>query len=159
MFPSLRIGYLVVPEDLAVPFGNARAALDDHPSSIAQPALAAFIEEGHFASHLRRMRKLYAERREALAEHLDAGFGNGFQIAPSQAGMHLLARLDDALAVGLSDKEIQRRAAERGVTVSALSAYYAQSQEAERGLLLGFSAVPVSSMKTSVERLMKAFEV
>lgn len=159
MFPSLRIGYLVVPEDLAEPFGNARAALDDHPSSIAQPALAAFIEDGHFASHLRRMRKLYAERREALAVQLNNHFGEAISLAPSQAGMHLLARLNGDLAPGLSDRDIQRRAADHGVTVSALSAYYARAQDADRGLLLGFSAVPVSAMQASVERLTKAIGV
>ncbi len=155
MFPSLRIGYLVVPADLAEPFRLARAALDDHPSTIAQPALAGFIEEGHFAAHLRRMRRLYAERRSALAEALTAQLGNDIQIAPSESGMHLLARFSPDIAPGLSDRDIQARAAEHGVTVSALTAYYAEPTE-DRGLLLGFSAVPIESMPEAVGRLMRA---
>lgn len=154
MFPSLRIGYLVVPEDLAEPFRLARAALDDHPSTIAQPALAAFIEEGHFAAHLRRMRKLYAERRAALGAALTDRFGTGIQVAPSEAGMHLLARIGPDLAPDLGDREIQSKAAESGVTVSALSNYYATPTR-DRGLLLGFSAVPVEKMPEGVELLAK----
>lgn len=157
MFPSLRIGYLVVPADLAEPFRLARAALDDHPSTIAQPALAAFIEEGHFAAHLRRMRRLYAERRAALAEALTARLGEDVAIAPSEAGMHLLARLGPNLAPGMDDKAVQTRAAEHGVTVSALSAYYA-GESADRGLLLGFSAVPVGRMDAAVARLAQALD-
>ena len=152
MFPTLRIGYLVVPPDLAAPFRQARAALDDHPSSIAQPALAAFIEEGHFAAHLRRMRRLYAERREALAAALTDRYGAAIGLAPSEAGMHLLAHLSPDLAPGVSDRDIQARAAEEGVTVSALSAYYAAPTDA-RGLLLGFSAVPVENMPAALDKL------
>lgn len=159
MFPSLRIGYLVVPVDLAEPFRSARAALDDHPSTIAQPALAAFIEEGHFAAHLRRMRRLYGERRAALIDCLTAEFGDGMTIAPSEAGMHLLARLSPDLAPdppnGVSDQDIQTRAAEQGVTVSALSNYYAAPTE-DRGLLLGYSAVPIQAMPVAVSKLAKA---
>ena len=158
MFPSLRIGYLVVPADLAEPFRLARAALDDHPPTVAQPALAAFIEEGHFAAHLRRMRRLYAERRAALAEALTARLGGGVVIAPSEAGMHLLARLGPDLATGRRDREVQDRAAEHGVTVSALSTYYAGPTE-DRGLLLGFSAVPTERMDEGIARLGRALEV
>ena len=158
MFPSLRIGYLVVPADLAEPFRLARAALDDHPSTIAQPALAAFIEEGHFAAHLRRMRRLYAERRAALDQLLKDRLGDNITIAPSEAGMHLLARFSPDIAPGISDREIQSRAAELGVAVSALSAYYAD-ETTDRGLLLGFSAVPIESMPEAVNRLMRALDL
>ena len=158
MFPSLRIGYLVVPADLADPFRLARAALDDHPSTIAQPALAAFIEEGHFAAHLRRMRRLYAERRAALDAMLKDRLGDRIIIAPSEAGMHLLARFTPDIAPGKSDREIQSRAAELGVAVSALSAYYAD-ETTDRGLLLGFSAVPIDAMPEAVNRLMRALDL
>jgi GntR family transcriptional regulator/MocR family aminotransferase len=157
MFPSLRIGYLVVPADLAEPFRLARAALDDHPSTIAQPALAAFIEEGHFASHLRRMRRLYAERREALIAALTDRFGAGIGVVPSEAGMHLCALPAPDLAPGKRDVDIQAAAATRGVTVSALSTYYAAETTA-RGLLLGYSAVPEARMPDAVERLAQAFD-
>ena len=91
------------------------------------------------------MRRLYAERREGLAAALTDHYGAAIDLAPSEAGMHLLAHLSPDLAPGLSDRDIQARAAEEGVTVSALSAYYAAPTDA-RGLLLGFSAVPVETM-------------
>ena len=75
MFPSLRVAYLVVPPGLVDAFRRARSALEDHPSSVVQPALARFLDEGHFATHLGRMRRLYAARQAALLEasarHLD----------------------------------------------------------------------------------------
>ena len=63
LFPSLRLGYLVVPPELSDPLARVRAALDHHPSAAAQPALAAFFEAGHFAAHVRRRRLLYGARR------------------------------------------------------------------------------------------------
>lgn len=154
MFPSLRIGYLVVPPDLAEPFQAARGALDDHPSTIAQPALAAFIDQGHFAAHLRRMRKLYQERREALISALHIQLGDGVIIAPSEAGMQLLAYLAPDFLPGQSDRNLQAAAAKYGVTTSALSTYYAAETTA-RGLVLGFSAVPGEEMSSAVSRLVE----
>lgn len=154
MFPSLRIGYLVVPPDLAEPFQAARGALDDHPSTIAQPALAAFIEEGHFAAHLRRMRKLYQERRSALIEALEMQFGRSVTVGPSEAGMHLLMHLGADFLPDLDDRSIQAAAAKHGVTTAALSAYYAHDNTA-RGLVLGYSAVPTDAMASAVSRLIE----
>lgn len=161
MFPSLRIGYLVVPEDLTDPFRFARAALDDHPSTVAQPALTAFIEEGHFATHLRRMRKRYADRQAALVAAAEARLDGLLRIGPAEAGMHLLARFTPELAVRMDDVEAQRRAAEAGVTVSALSAYYADAAgrpPGAPGLLLGYAAVPEDKIPGHVEKLARALE-
>jgi GntR family transcriptional regulator / MocR family aminotransferase len=66
MFPSLRIGYLVVPRDLVEVFIKGRILVDTQSSTIPQVALTDFIEDGHFARHIRRMRKLYAERQSCL---------------------------------------------------------------------------------------------
>ena len=63
LFPSLRLGYLVAPPQLAEPFRRLRAALDDQPSMVAQPALAELIRSGHLAAHVRRMRQVYARRQ------------------------------------------------------------------------------------------------
>src|SRR5262249_55999327 len=68
LFASLRIGYLVVPHGVLDAFLKARATLDDQPSLVAQPALAAFLAEGHFAAYLRRQRRIYSARQgRALA--------------------------------------------------------------------------------------------
>jgi GntR family transcriptional regulator/MocR family aminotransferase len=70
LYPSLRVGYLVVPPSLWESFLDAREALDVFSPTLYQLALAEFLEEGHFARHLRRMRSIYQRRREALLEGL-----------------------------------------------------------------------------------------
>jgi GntR family transcriptional regulator/MocR family aminotransferase len=141
LFPGLRLGYLVVPEALAAPFARARAALDDHPSTIVQPALAAFIEEGHFAAHLRRMRTLYAGRQAALLTAARRHLAGLLELEPDEAGLHLVARPTSALAARMSDREAARRAEAAGVTVSPLSTYFLGAPSAQ-GLLLGYAGVP-----------------
>lgn len=152
MFPSLRIGYLVVPADLTDPFRFARTALDDHPSTAAQPALAAFMEEGHFAAHIRRMRKRYKDRQDALLAAAQARLGGAFEIEPAEAGMHLVARMTPALTARMDDRTARRRAAEAGINVSALSSFYAEGF-GRQGLLLGYAAVPEAEMPAAVARL------
>jgi len=66
MFPGLRIGYMVLPSQLVAPMTVARTLQDGHSASIPQLTLARFMEGGHFGSHVRAMRSVYAERRDAL---------------------------------------------------------------------------------------------
>ncbi len=152
MFPSLRIGYLIAPADLTDSFRYARAAIDDHPSTAAQPALAAFMEEGHFAAHVRRMRKRYKDRQDALLAAVQARLDGAFEIGPAEAGMHLLARMPPALTARMDDTTARRKAAEAGINVLALSSFYAESV-GRQGLLLGYAAVPEEAMAESVARL------
>ncbi len=155
LFPSLRIGYLVAPPDLAEDFLRARRALDDHPSSIVQPALAAFIEEGHFAAHVRRMRRLYAGRQAALLAAGARHLGGLLSLAPDPAGMHLVGAFEPALAARLGDVEAAHRAAAAGVSVRPLSAFYAGPAR-RRGLLLGYAGVPDAAIEPAVLRLRDA---
>ncbi len=158
MFPSLRLGYLIVPPDLTDSFRFARAALDDHPSTVAQPALTAFIEDGYFAAHLRRMRKLYADRQALLVGEADAHFGGALTIAPAQAGMHLLARQTPALTVRMDDITATRRAEEAGISVSPLSSFF-HEYPAQQGLMLGYAAVSEKEIPKSVQKLAQALGI
>lgn len=155
MFPSLRLGYLVVPKDLIDPFRQARAALDDHPSSIAQPALTTFIEEGYFAAHLRRMRKLYAARKQKLAQLLDENLSDLLDVNPSEAGMHLVADFKPALTARMDDTQAVELASSAGIDVAALSGYYADTPK-RQGLLLGYAAVREEKMEAGVKKLSDA---
>ena len=155
MFPSLRLGYLVVPKDLTDPFRHARAALDDHPSSIAQPAMTTFIEDGYFAAHLRRMRKLYATRQTKLAELLEIHLADLLKITPSEAGMHLVANFKPKLSARMNDIQAVELAADAGINVAALSEYYANNPK-RQGLLLGYAAVREDKMQAGVIKLSDA---
>jgi DNA-binding transcriptional MocR family regulator len=104
LFPSLRLGYLVVPPDLVDAFVAAKALADRHARSVEQAVLAAFIMDGHFDRHIRRTRLLYAERQAALVDAAAKYLGGLLEVRPAEAGMHLIGYLpegkDDLLARG-----------------------------------------------------------
>ncbi|MGF1609588.1 MAG: PLP-dependent aminotransferase family protein [Kiloniellales bacterium] len=155
LFPSLRLGYLVVPPGLVASLQRARESLDDHPSLIAQPALAAFIEEGHFATHVRRMRRLYAARQRALVEAAARHLGGLLEIAPDDTGLHLVGRLSEGLAAHMDDQGAARRAAAAGLSVAPLSSFY-MKRPAAQGLLLGYAGIPEEQIEPAVKRLAEA---
>lgn len=153
MFASLRIGYLVLPPGLVEPFRRARSALDDHPPIAAQPALAEFIEAGHFAAHVRRTRALYASRQAVLVDAIGRRLAGLLAVAPDDAGMHLVA----TLPAGLSDVAVANAADRMGVAVEPLSGYYAGPPQ-RQGLLLGYTAVDERAIPAGVEKLARAID-
>lgn len=153
--PALRIGYLVVPPRLVDPILALRRSIDDFPSIALQPALAAFIEEGHFAGHVRRMRQTYAERRDAMNAALDEHLGGLFREAPLDAGLHVCVRLGDGLLARMDDRTAQRRAAGQGITCSTLSAF-CYPPAADQGLVLGYAGYTPEAIDTAARRLADA---
>ena len=107
LFPSLRLGYLVIPADLVERFATMRRVMDLGPPSFFQEVLADFISEGHFSRHIRRMRVLYRERRSALVESIREQLGSMVEVLGSEAGMNLAVTLPS----GSRDLEISERAA------------------------------------------------
>lgn len=147
LFPSLRLGYIVVPADLAERFLAARFAMDIGPSTFHQAVLADFIREGHFSRHIRRMRAVYAERRSVLIESIRRELGSGAEIVGAQAGMHLCLTLN-----GINDREVARRAEQQGLSLVPLSALYAGKAK-RQGFILGFSNVRTEEMPGAVRKL------
>jgi len=150
MFPGVRLGYMVVPDHLLDAFLKVRTLIDAHPSSIAQAALADFIEEGHLGGHIRRMRPLYAERQATLIDGLNA-VSDRLTLTPSEAGMHLVGHLsseDD-------DRAIAKAALELGVQAPALSGYFQGKPDAS-GLVLGYAGVDHEVIKQSTALLTRA---
>jgi GntR family transcriptional regulator / MocR family aminotransferase len=133
LFPSLRVGYVVVPADLSSAFAQMREALDIFSPVLYQLALTDFIQEGHFARHLRRMRAVYLSRRNSLVECLRERVGAPLELYNADAGLHLSAFLPEAV----DDREVVRMAAQRGVAATALSTCYV-GRASRSGLVLGF---------------------
>ncbi len=150
MFPGVRLGYMVVPDHLLDAFLKIRTLIDAHPSSIAQAALTDFIEEGHLASHIRRMRPLYLERQANLIEGLRP-VRDQLKLMPVDAGMHLVGHFKKAC----NDRAITNGARRLGVQAPALSSYY-RGEPARRGLVLGYAGVSGSSIKRAAARLVDA---
>jgi GntR family transcriptional regulator/MocR family aminotransferase len=148
LFPSLRLGYLVVPEDLVERFLSVRFAMDIFPSYLYQEVLTDFMRAGHFARHIRRMRNLYKARRTALVESLRDEFGDQLEIHGAAAGMHLTITLPR----GCRDIEICTRAAAEHLWLWPLSPCYA-SGKGRQGLILGFANTPEEQMRDAVRHL------
>jgi GntR family transcriptional regulator/MocR family aminotransferase len=143
--PGLRLGFLVVPLSLAEHFGTVAACLSPAPAPVLQRAVADFIAEGHFLRHLRRMKRLYAARRDALLTALR-------ETAPAGCGVRLggLALLLD-LPEGTDDLDIVRRAVLHGLSPVPLSPWRSTSHRP--GLMLGVTNVPVERAKELCKRL------
>lgn len=155
LFPGLRIGYVVVPPDLVDAMSRARRALDDHPGIAAQPALAAFIADGHFAAHLRRMRRLYKARQNALLTAAARELDGLLELTPDSAGMHLVAGLAPALAARMDDRGAAARARAAGLGARALADFYLGEPD-RMGLLLGYAAEPETEIPPAVRTLARA---
>jgi GntR family transcriptional regulator/MocR family aminotransferase len=156
LFPSLRLGYIVIPPALVDRFLAVRRANDLFPANLYQAALADFISAGHFTRHVRKTRQLYAERRTALAEALRNEFGpeierGDMEILGAEAGMHLVVTLPP----GLSDRKISARAAQEGLWLWPLSSAYAGTN-VRQGFILGFGGTKADEMLQQVRRLRKA---
>lgn len=148
LFPSLRLGYLVVPEAEVERFARARPLLDGHAPMLDQMTVAAFMSEGHFTRHIKTMRSLYAERRAALVTAIEDVLGDLVDLELTDGGMHLLARLPP----GLSDVEVIGRATQAGHAGRALSAMAVRADPGQ-GLLLGFTGLPAEQARPEVEHL------
>ena len=150
MFPALRLAYLVVPRGLVPVFRRAlRHTGQDAPLTI-QAAAADFIGEGHYASHLRRMRALYADRLQRFSTMLIEQLGHVLELGPVNAGMQLAVYLPQSI----DDRDIARRAEEAGINLSALSTFYLRECP-QPGLLLGYTGVPEAEMREGVEILQR----
>jgi GntR family transcriptional regulator/MocR family aminotransferase len=93
LYPSLRLGYLLAPEQLVDPMIKIRAVIDQHSSAIDQATLARFISEGYFLSHIKRMRKLYSDRRDYFIEQFQTLLSEHFRLEIPEAGLHFVAWL------------------------------------------------------------------
>lgn len=134
MYPGIKLGYLVVPADLAESFKFGLYQLQRPGQVVIQAALAEFIEEGHFASHIRRLRQIYGERRRLLQEALSPITGTGASLPVAGSGLHLMVGLPSYC----DDVRIADLAAEQGLRVYPLSCY-GVGENREKGLIIGYA--------------------
>jgi GntR family transcriptional regulator/MocR family aminotransferase len=144
MFPGLRLGYLIVPPDLVSVFARAKWLVDRHTPIPQQAALAGFMRDGHLDRHIRRMRRTYGLRREALVESLQRYFGPRAVVLGEAAGMHAHVRFDSP--------GIAARASRNQVQLRDVGAYYQGRAPADE-YLLGFSTLSERSLREAVRRL------
>jgi GntR family transcriptional regulator/MocR family aminotransferase len=153
LFPSLRLGYVVIPADLVDAFLAVRRAMDLGSPSFYQKVLVDFIGEGHFGRHIRRMRVLYHVRRGVLVASVGKELGSMVEVVGSEAGMHLTVNLQN----GASDVRIAERALSHNLQIWPLSLHYL-AEAPRQGFILGFGSTPIEEIPCSVRKLRNLLE-
>jgi GntR family transcriptional regulator / MocR family aminotransferase len=148
LFPSLRVGYIVIPSDLVDHFAAVRHAMDVSPPHLYQAVLAAFINEGHFSRYIRRMRGTYSERRSILVKCIRKEFDSLLQMHGAEAGLHLTVTLPRKYR----DRAISARATRQNLWLWPLSPSYLGTPS-RQGLILGFGGTTAKEIPDAVRRL------
>ena len=150
MFPALRLGWLVVPEDLLPVFLAVRRMADVAPSAVTQAAMADFMAEGLFAAHLRRMRTLYIERRLILLQATHRHLDGLLEVTTGDAGTHGIGWLPP----GTDDRAAAAAARAHGLAPSPLSRY--RIAPGRPGLVIGYGNTASAMIEKAVATLAKA---
>ncbi len=153
LHPALRLGYLVVPEQLVEPMTKVRAAIDQHSSPIDQATLARFLNEGFFLSHVKRMRKLYAARRDFFIQEFNKLLGHYFELQIPETGLLFVAWLRR----GEELDWLREVGAEVGITPVSLS-YFCIKAELKPALVFGFAAWTPAQIREGLTRFAGALK-
>ena len=153
LFPALRLGFIVVPPPLVDVFDNVVSAFLQGVPGNLQAVLAEFIEQGHFATHVRRMRRIYSERHQALQRAAATRLEGLLDIVPTDSGLHTIGRL----VSDLCERTVSAAAAERGITAAPIGRFAIDSVPA-KGLVLGFSGTTPEEIAAGVETLGEVLE-
>ncbi|WP_313023944.1 MocR-like pyridoxine biosynthesis transcription factor PdxR [Pseudomonas lopnurensis] len=148
LYPGLRMGYMALPEELVSAFTYARSIMDGHTPQILQLTLTRFMDDGHYNSHVRAMRKLYAERREVILDAINKHLEGIVTAVRPKGGLQIPC----LLATGWSEQETIRRAATAGVMLPGLSRLYA-GEEKQQGWLLGYASLTAYEIEAAILRL------
>ena len=151
--PSLRLGYVVAPEPLVDSFVKIRSAMDQHSSPVDQATLARFITEGFFLSHIKRMRKIYSERRDFFIEQFNKLLGDRFTLQVPEAGLNIVAWLKRAEDFQM----IRRVTVDIGVRPSPLSFFCVQAK-LKPAFVFGFAAWTPAQIRESLVKLASALK-
>lgn len=154
LFPSLRLGYLVVPKDLLDSFRAVKSVTNRHAPLFEQAVLCDFITEGHFGRHIRRMRQVYAERLSALLESAKQKLTGLVEISGIEAGLQTVGWL----TCDIDGETASGAAAKHGVESIPLSRY-ARGKFQREGLQLGFAAVDIPEIQRGAAELAEALKV
>ena len=153
LFPALRLGFMVAPPGLAPKVERALSITGQFAPLLLQAALADFIEQGHMARHLRRMRRIYAQRRQMFYRLCEAELGRDIELSQNDAGIQIAG----ALTFQGDDSAICEEARRLGVNVSPLSMQYRHGAPVH-GLLLGYAACDEPTTRKGLRLLKIAFK-
>ena len=145
LFPGLRLGFAVLPDALVEAFVSARAIVGRYSPMLEQALVARFMQDGHLATHVRRMRRLYAQRQDYLLQAIERRLSRWMTATPTSTGMEIIAQLAD----GLSGRTVADAAARRGLEILPISAL-AREAQVDHLITLGFSAFGEKQMDEGI---------
>lgn len=148
LFPALRMGFMVVPLPLVAPLTQSICASGHIAPLVLQAALVDFINEGHMAKHLRRMRRLYSARRALFQDLCGDMLGDWLELVPTYSGIQSTG----LLKAGLDDHRVAKAAWKRGIMISPLSMQYRHSV-GRQGVLMGYASTSVRNMRRNIQLL------
>lgn len=147
LFPSLRLGFMLVPDTLVDTFDALFSAWISTPATSTQACVADFMDEGHFATHIRIMRRLYTARHEALMEESRA-LPERIRVQPTTSGFHTIAHLEDTL----DEHKIIGEAKDAGITLAGLHRYGLTALK-QKALVLGFGSTSPDQIRSGMRAL------
>lgn len=153
IFPALALGYLIVPLHLVPLYKSARELAGAQLSPHMQAAVADFINEGHLDRHVKRLRSLYGERRQALVDELQKRFGSTVTIGPDTSGVFILVRFESRF----DQDQLIARAAKVGVGLMSTNQFYLRKPVANE-FIMGFGNLDESLIRKGVRKLATAFK-
>lgn len=143
LFPGLRVGFTVSPQPLRAALATAKHLTDWHSPLLPQAAVAAFISEGHFGRHIRKVRRLYSERRDRLIAEVQRSLSDWLAILPSDTGLHVSATLKQPVSAGA----VATAALAAGVRVFPMP----------DGIAFGIGTIEASQIRRATEKLREVF--
>ncbi len=152
LFPSLRLAYMVLPEELVDTFTAARNLIDTSPPMFSQIQLSEFIRQGYFIAHIRKMRILYAKRKKQLHKAVNELIPE-MELLTCESGMHVTGLLSEVK----NDQELEQKNSEAGLRTPALSTHYF-GESIMQGLLLGFASTPEEQILPAIIKLRQQFD-
>ena len=155
MFPSLRLGYFVVPDTLVEKLDQSIGSYLPAVPLVIQAAAAEFIDKGHFATHIRKAKKVYLERYRALRDSIHRHLSEYLDLIPTETGFHALALFKQ----DFDEKEIAEKAIQAGLLVRPLSNYCIEPLIEVKGIALGYGCVTPEQIEASVIKLKEIFKV
>jgi GntR family transcriptional regulator/MocR family aminotransferase len=153
LLPSLRISYLVLPQRLVQAYDALFSTYISTVPRVIQHTLCAFMKDGEWDRHVRRMRLLYQKKHRLLVDSLTRYLGERATVVGEKAGLHLLIQLDTCL----TEKELLEKAEGAGVRIYSTGKYWLLPEKEKRPLLLGFSQISIDQIEEGVKRLREAW--
>jgi GntR family transcriptional regulator/MocR family aminotransferase len=154
LLPTLRIGFMVAPRSLRQALQSARQLTDWHSETVTQTALGHFIDQGHFARHLRKATRIYGERHKQVIASINEHTTDYMTLLPSSTGMHVCTRWNTDSPVRID--RATTLAAEAGISFQTLASYEL-TPAGNSGLVIGFGSIPLEQIDPGIIALWESF--